>query len=135
MTRFNITMDEALELIFRALRNGTGGEVFIPKLKAYKIADMRDAIKELLDSNLETAKIPVRPGEKFHESLISTNEIRNSYETEDDYVLFESETQNHNLDSIENIKKSTLTEEYSSDKVDLLTIDELKSILTKSRLV
>ena len=135
MTRFNITMDEALELIFRALRNGTGGEVFIPKLKAYKIADMRDAIKELLDSNLETQKISVRPGEKFHESLISTNEIRNCYETDDDYVLFESETQNHNLDSIENIKKSTLTTEYSSDKVDLLTIDELKSILTKSGLV
>lgn len=135
MTRFNITMDDALELIFRALRDGTGGEVFIPKLKAYKIADMRDAIKELLHSNSETEKIPVRPGEKYHESLISTNEIRNSYETEDDYVLFESETQNHNLDSLENIKKSTLSEEYSSDKVDLLTVDELKSILTKSGLI
>ena len=135
MTRFNITMNDALELIFRALRDGTGGEVFIPKLKAYKIADMRDAIKELLNSNAETEKIPVRPGEKYHESLISTNEIRNSYETDDDYVLFESETQNHNLDSLENIKKSSLFEEYSSDKVDLLTIDELKSILTESGLV
>lgn len=135
MTRFNITMNDALELIFRALRDGTGGEVFIPKLKAYKIADMRDAIKELLNSNAQTEKIPVRPGEKYHESLISINEIRNSYETEDDYVLFESETQNHNLDSLENIKKSSLSGEYSSDKVDLLTIDELKSILTKSGLV
>ena len=135
MTRFNITMDDALELIFRALRDGTGGEVFIPKLKAYKIADMRDAIKELLNSNCETEKIPVRPGEKYHESLISTNEIRNSYETKDDYLLFESETQNHNLDLLENVKKSNLSQEYSSDKVDLLSIDELKSILTQSGLI
>lgn len=135
MTRFNITMDDALELIFRALRDGTGGEVFIPKLKAYKIADMRDAIKELLNSNCDTEKIPVRPGEKYHESLISTNEIRNSYETKDDYLLFESETQNHNLDLLENVKKSNLSQEYSSDKVDLLTIDELKSILTQSGLI
>ena len=135
MTRFNITMDEALELIFRALKDGTGGEVFVPKLKAYKISDMRDAIKELFNSDTKTEKIPVRPGEKYHESLISINETRNSYETDTDYVLFESETQNHNLDTIDNIKKSKLTEEYSSDKVDLLSINELKSILTKSGLV
>lgn len=135
MTRFNITMDEALELIFRTLKDGTGGEVFVPKLKAYKISDMRDAIKELFNSDAKTEKIPVRPGEKYHESLISINETRNSYETDTDYVLFESETQNHKLDTIDSIKKSNLTEEYSSDKVDLLSINELKSILTKSGLI
>ena len=122
-------------LLHCSIDGATTATSYILKGQAYKIADMRDAIKELLHSNSETEKIPVRPGEKYHESLISTNEIRNSYETEDDYVLFESETQNHNLDSLENIKKSTLSEEYSSDKVDLLTVNELKSILIKSGLI
>ena len=41
MTRFNITMDHSLELIFRALKNGVGGEVFVPKLKAYSVGDVK----------------------------------------------------------------------------------------------
>jgi len=49
MTRFNITMGEAIDLIMRAL-GGIGGEVFIPKLKAYKTGVMKDAIMELLYS-------------------------------------------------------------------------------------
>ena len=48
MTRFNITMNQALNLVFRALENGIGGQVFIPKLKAYKVGDMKDAILDLL---------------------------------------------------------------------------------------
>ena len=135
MTRFNITMNEALELIFRALKNGTGGEVFVPKLKAYQIGDMRDAIKELLNANTETEKIPVRPGEKHHESLISKNELRHTYETDNDYILFESQTQNHDLNGMKGLKKSTLEDEYSSDKVELLTIEEIKTILQNEGLI
>ena len=105
MTRFNITMDQAIGLIMRAL-NGMGGEVFIPKLKAYKTGDMRDAIVDLMGAKNEIQKIPVRPGEKYHESLISKDEIRNVYETNEDYILFEEQTQVHDLDSIKSIKKS-----------------------------
>jgi len=71
MTRFNITMDQSLNLIFRAIKNGSGGEVFIPKLKAYNINLVKDALLELLNSTNETEKIPIRPGEKIHESLIN----------------------------------------------------------------
>ncbi|TLX66526.1 MAG: SDR family NAD(P)-dependent oxidoreductase, partial [Thaumarchaeota archaeon] len=81
MTRFNITMDQSLDLIFRAIKNGIGGEVFIPKLKAYRLGDMKDALIDLLKGKNEIEKIPVRPGEKYHESLISKDEIRNAFET------------------------------------------------------
>ena len=135
MTRFNITMNQALELIFRALKKGTGGEVFIPKLKAYKVEDMRDVILDLLKAHNKTEIISVRPGEKYHESLISKDEIRNCYETSEDYVIFEQETQNHDFSTMPNIKKTTLKEEYSSDKVGLLTKEELKKILINEKLV
>ena len=89
MTRFNITMDQALDLILRALKYKMGGTIFIPKLKAYRVGDMKNAITELLHSKNEVKRIPVRPGEKYHESLISSDEIRNTYETKEDYVIFE----------------------------------------------
>ena len=134
MTRFNITMDEALDLILRAIENGKGGEIFIPKLKAYKVGDMKDAIIQLLNKNTETEIIQVRPGEKYHESLISENEIRNSFETDMDYILYEHEYRQDSLNNIE-YEPSKLTDRYSSDKVELLSIDELKNILINENLI
>ena len=134
MTRFNITMDEALDLILRAIENGKGGEIFIPKLKAYKVGDMKDAIIQLLNKNTETEIIQVRPGEKYHESLISENEIRNSFETDMDYILYEHEYQQRPKNNFE-YDPSKLTDRYSSDKVELLSVDELKNILINENLI
>lgn len=133
MTRFNITMNEALELIFRALKKGVGGEIFVPKLKAYKVGDVKDTILDLLNSKNETENISIRPGEKMHESLIIKDEIRNTYENNEDYVIFDKQTQDHDL--LPEFKQSNLNEQYSSDKVDLLTKEELKRILIREKLV
>lgn len=135
MTRFNITMNQALELVFRALNNGQGGEVFIPKLKAYTVANVRDAVMDLLKSNSKTNIISVRPGEKFHETLISNDEIRNTYENKDDYIILEQQIQENYLRKNPNVVKSKLKEQYSSDKVELHTIEELKNILRNRKLI
>ena len=135
MTRFNITMNQALDLIFRALKNGTGGEVFIPKLKAYRLDDFKNAVLELLKTDTETKLISVRPGEKYHESLISREEIRNTYEDKEDYIIFEQQSQNHDFERMREIPKAILKDEYSSDKVELLTKEELKEILLKENLI
>lgn len=134
MTRFNITMNEALDLIFRALKNGIGGEVFIPKLHAYRINEMKIAIQQLLKTKSVEKKIPVRPGEKFHESLISQHEIRNTYENKNDYILLD-DVKSKILLKNKSIKKSKLKEEYSSNNVKLLSIDEIKKILVSENLV
>ena len=135
MTRFNITMNEALDLILRVIKNARGGEVFIPKLKAYKIIDMKNAILEILKSKAKTQKISIRPGEKFHEVLINENEIRKTYESKDDYIIYDNNTQNYSYEKIPNIKKSTLIDRYSSDKVKLLTKNELKQVLINEKLI
>lgn len=135
MTRFNITMKQALELIFRALKNGSGGEVFIPKLKAYKVGEIKEAVMELMNSNNETERIPVRPGEKYHEVLINREELRNTFETKDDYIIFESQKQDYDYSKVQPVTKTSLKTDYSSDSVELLTKDELKNMLVKDNLL
>ena len=133
MTRFNITMDDALNLIFRSVKYGNGGEVFVPKLKAYKVEDMKNAIIELLNANDDSEIINIRPGEKLHEMLINRDEIRSTYENQDDYIIVNNgnELKNKNLD----LSETSLIDEYSSDKVKLLSKNELKEILTITNLV
>jgi len=135
MTRFNISMNQALELIFRVLKNGKGGEVFIPKLKAYRVKEMIEAIMESTNANNKERKIPVRPGEKFHEMLIGKEELRNTFESEEDYIIFEKQKQNYDYNLIKNIKNTTLKDDYSSNSVSLLTKDELKEILKKEKFI
>ncbi len=133
MTRFTITMNQALEIIFRALKNGNGGEVFVPKLEAYRLGDLKDAIVELSNAKNDTEIISVRVGEKFHELLISVDELRNTFETEEDYVLIDKINNFANVNK--NMKISQLKSAYSSDKVKILSKNELKSMLIKEKII
>jgi UDP-N-acetylglucosamine 4,6-dehydratase/UDP-glucose 4-epimerase len=133
MTRFNISMDEALNLIFRAIQNGKGGEIFVPKLKAYKVGDMKDAIIEGLNSDAESELISIRAGEKIHEFLINYDELRNTFENNEDYVIVDKQLQDLDFNKDNTLVPTTLTQPYSSDKVQLLTKDELKEILIKDK--
>jgi UDP-N-acetylglucosamine 4,6-dehydratase/UDP-glucose 4-epimerase len=136
MTRFNITIDQALDLIFRVVKNGHGGDVHVPKLDAYRVGDMKDVILDLMNCKNEEERIPVRIGEKFHETLINEHEIRNTYENQDnDYVIFENQLTPDDSETIPNAKKTTLSEEYSSDKVKITPKEELKEIFNKQNLI
>ena len=136
MTRFNITMNQALDLIFRAFENSVGGEIFVPKLKAYRTGDVKDAVLELLNPKSEVQQIPVRPGEKYHESLISKDELRKTFEDKKDYLIIDEQIQKHpNRPKNKDIAKTSLKDQYSSDKVELITKDELKKIFVEEKLV
>lgn len=135
MTRFNITMNQALDLIVRSLSDMRGGEIFIPKLKAYKIKDLKDAVVDLLDSGTETEKIPVRPGEKYHESLINVDEIRYTFETNKDYVIIPNSVSDFNYNNQSDLKRCSLQGQYSSDSAYLLSKEELKEILLEEGLI
>ncbi len=135
MTRFNITMNDAVELVLRSAKYGKGGEIFVPKLKAYTVECMKNAIIEVLDVKAKTQKIPVRPGEKYHESLISKHELLNTYESNKDYVIF-----NYGGEGLDEKRKisyprTKLKNEYSSDSVELYTKEELKKIIRKENLI
>ncbi len=135
MTRFNITMNQALNLVFRSLENGINGSILIPKLKAYRLSDLIDAIDELVDKKLEFEKINPRQGEKYHEVLINNHELHNSYQLNEDYVIYDKYNEFLNQNESTKLKPCGLDNEYSSDKVSLLTKNEIKSILVDEKLI
>ena len=135
MTRFNITMNQAMKLIFDSIKLGKGGEIFIPKLKSYKLETLKDSLFDVFKKSINIKKIPVRPGEKFHESLISEEELRNTYEINDYYVIVDKQMNQDTFSKWDCLEETKRTEQYSSDKVELLTKDELIEILINEKLV
>lgn len=68
MTRFNISLDEGVEMVLWALANAAGGEIFVPKIPSYRIGDVAEAIAP--DARCEV--VGIRPGEKIHEEMITS---------------------------------------------------------------
>lgn len=138
MTRFSITMDEALDFILKAAEYGQGSDIFVPKIRAYTIFDIKKALTEILGDYGEEI-VGIRPGEKLHETLINNEEIRYSWEYKDLYMItnplypmFHPTVIN---DTYQGIKKLDKFERYSSDLVEKISKDELKHILKESELL
>jgi len=132
MTRFSITMDEALDFILESTRMVKGSEIFVPKLHAYTIADLRDALFDLIGKK-EEKKIPIRPGEKMHEILINEDEIRYTWEIDNKYVIFNPSLEEKEIrKSHPNIKKVTNLRRYSSDLAEKISKDNLKNIIKQT---
>jgi len=89
MTRFFMSMRQAVDLIFKATEMAQGGEVFIFKMPSMKIVDLANAMAEELKpkGGFRTSEIGVRPGEKLHEELVSKDEVDSVIETDDMYII------------------------------------------------
>ena len=131
MTRFTITIDDALDFILNSVSESQGSETFIPKLKAYNIMDLKDAIISILgDSPFEI--INIRPGEKMNETLINKTEMDYTIENEKKFILLRPE-----LFASEKLKYHNYTvpneiSEHSSDVVEKLTVNEIKNLILKA---
>lgn len=88
MTRFFITLDEAILLLIKAAKISLGGEILVMKMPALKIIDLaRVLIKEYGDDDIKISYSGIRPGEKIHEELISNIETKNTYQLDKNYYL------------------------------------------------
>ena len=135
MTRFSITMDEALDFILNSTKIGKGSEIFIPKLKAYTVGDIADALHSILE-NTGKEKITVRQGEKYHETLINLDEMRTTLEADSFYMIKQQEiTDGEIREKYSNMKRVNLKESYSSDKVEKISIEGLKNMLSNLDLI
>ena len=76
MTRFNISLNEAVKLVSWSIRNLKGGEILVPKIPSYKITDVAKAIK----STAKIKIIGIRPGEKIHEEMITSSDSQDTYD-------------------------------------------------------
>jgi UDP-N-acetylglucosamine 4,6-dehydratase/5-epimerase len=84
MTRFWISLDQAVTFVLRALRTMRGGEIFVPKLPSMRITDLAAAIAP----GCEVEDVGIRPGEKLHEVMITSEDARKAVEFEDHYVVY-----------------------------------------------
>ena len=131
MTRFSITMDEALDFILDSTISGHGSEVFIPKLRSYKIDDVKIVLQELL-GNTGEEKIPVRQGEKFHETLINVDETRTSLESESKYIILQKKLSDQEInEGYPGFKRMILSKPYSSDNAERIPKNILKNNIEK----
>jgi UDP-N-acetylglucosamine 4,6-dehydratase (inverting) len=83
MTRFWITLPQAVDLVLFALEHMVGGEVFIPKIPSMRITDLADAMAPGVERDITG----IRPGEKLHELLLTSDESRHSIDAGDVYVV------------------------------------------------
>jgi UDP-N-acetylglucosamine 4,6-dehydratase/5-epimerase len=128
MTRFNINLDEAIDLVLWTFKNSYGGDVIVPKIPSYRLLDLAKAI----NNKAKFSIVGIRPGEKIHEEMISANESRNAIMLKDKYVIISefnfSESKKYYL----KFKGSKLNKEifaYSSNQKKYLNNQSLKKLV------
>ncbi len=139
MTRFIITPTQAVHLIFDALRYGRGGEVFVPRLPAFRVTDLIDILKENLSADNEIEVIGLRPGEKIHEIMLNFSEIPRTYAFRNRFVISSAiQGPNNRKKPVYKVRGRLLTEkdmtEYSSGD-NVISKTELKKIFTELELL
>ncbi|GAB3573378.1 UDP-N-acetylglucosamine 4,6-dehydratase (inverting) [Spirosoma luteolum] len=83
MTRFNISLEEGVDMVLYALEHAWGGEIYVPKIPSYRITDVATAIGPTCEQQL----VGIRPGEKLHEEMITETDSLNTIETDKYYVI------------------------------------------------
>jgi len=131
MTRFMITLEQAVNIVWHAFEEMTGGEIFVKKIPSMKITDVALTIAPDSKHNI----IGLRPGEKIHEQMISSEEAPYTYECNDFYKVLPA-IHNWNKD-LSRINKGTLVAKdfiYSSDKnTEWMDKATLKAWVEKNR--
>ena len=127
MTRFNILMNEAIDLVLWSIQSLKGGEIVIPKLKSFWIKDLAIA----LNSKAKFKIIGTRPGEKIHEELMSIADSQNVYQLKDKYLLISNQLIKNNYKNT-TLKKLKKNFSYNSLENNFLTVKDLRNLIKKN---
>lgn len=130
MTRFNITLEESIDMVMWALENSVGGEILVPKIPSYRIMDLARAIAP--DCNYDF--VGIRPGEKLHEELITISDSFNTVALEKYYAILPSMGDLKFKDFIATQKGKPVQSgfSYNSRTNDFfLSVNELKELIKK----
>jgi len=131
MTRFNITLSDALDLILGGVERAKGAEIFVPKLQAYKLGELAEAVTELMGKDVKVIRSSIRPGEKMHEMLINDSESDYTIESDSRYVLLSPMIYQDHVKLYSKPKTNCIKGAYSSDKVPLISKSKLKELIKR----
>ncbi len=116
MTRFNIFLQEAIEMVLWTDQNSLGGEIVVPKLKSFRIKDLA----EIVAPNAKKVFTGVRPGEKIHETLVTKNEGLECIQNNKYYLIINDEEVRQKYLIKSKFKKFDKNFDYSSDNKKLI---------------
>lgn len=130
MTRFLMSLEEAVELVVHAFQHAKAGDIMVQKSPASTVGDLAQAVKELFNAPNNIRIIGTRHGEKLYETLLTKEEY---FVAEDmgNYFRVPADTRDLNYDKyfVEGNKKLSTTDEYNSHNTKRLTIEEIKAKL------
>ena len=129
MTRFWITLEQGVDLVFKALQESRGGETYISKIPSFKIIDLAKA----MNPNGDMKEVGIREGEKLHEVMVTKDDSRMTYEYDKHYIIYPHfdwwNSQNYMTPGGKLVEEGF---EYSSDSNNSwLNIDELRNEIEK----
>lgn len=127
MTRFNISLDEGVDLVLFALKQAIGGEIFVPKIPSYRITTVAEAIAP----GAEQRNVGIRPGEKLHEEMITSSDALNTIEIDKYFIICPT--------TLNKLKKADFIAHYnakevpagfsynSGDNTEWLTVEDIRN--------
>ena len=130
MTRFNISLEEGVDLVLYAIEHAWGGEIFVPKIPSYKITDVATAI----GPNCKQEIVGIRPGEKLHEEMITETDSLYTVELDKYYVITPTTPTWKTSDFIEKFKGKMVEPGFkynSGTNTDFLTVDAIRNEIKK----
>lgn len=130
MTRFLMSLDEAVELVVFAFQNAENGDIMVQKSPSSTVRDLAQAIKELFDVDNEIKIIGTRHGEKLYETLLTKEEYMNAVDMGGFFrVPADKRDLNYDKYFVEGNEKLSTEEEYNSHNTEILTVEQIKEKL------
>tara|TARA_B110000211_G_C14088629_1_gene557864 strand:- start:3389 stop:4378 length:990 start_codon:yes stop_codon:yes gene_type:complete len=131
MTRFNITLNESIDLVLYAVKNSLGREIFVPKIPSYRITDLAKSISD----KCKIEVIGIRAGEKVHEEMITFNDSFNTIENSKYYIILPSLNEQQKKKYLKYYKAKKINKPFSYNSETnskFLSIKELKNLIQKN---
>lgn len=136
MTRFMMTLDDAVDLVLFAFEHGENGDLFVQKAPAATLSVLAQALKELYKTDTEVKIIGTRHGEKLYETLVTREEMVKSVDM-GDYFRIPCDNRDLNYDKffVEGSEDVSRIEDYHSHNTARLDVEEMKKLLLRLRFI
>lgn len=128
MTRFNISLDEGVNMVLHALEHAWGGEIFVPKIPSYRIHDLADAI----GPNCKKTVVGIRPGEKIHEEMITSSDSFNTVDVGTYYAILPQTFRYTKEEYLNKTGAKSVPSDFvynSGTNEEWLTVEEIRTLI------
>jgi UDP-N-acetylglucosamine 4,6-dehydratase (inverting) len=130
MTRFNISLEEGVEMVLFAIEHAWGGEIFVPKIPSYRILDVAEAV----GPECERTVVGIRPGEKIHEEMITEADSFFTYDLGSYYTILPAVPSFNLQNYVQTFKAEKVPIEFkynSGTNTDWLSVEDLRTLIEK----